>query len=119
MIELPAGFAARPLADEDIDDVVSLVRTCEVHDSGAAMYERADLVGDLVLADRASDTVLVHDPRGTLAAWGMVLRQRTRWADVHPDHRGLGLGRALVGWSVARARELPTAPPRDNNKETL
>lgn len=106
MIDLPAGYTARPLADEDIDDVVSLVRTCEVHDSGAAMYERADLVGDLVLSDRLRDALVVQDTRGTLAAWGLVLRARTRWADVHPDHRGMGLGRVLVDWSVDRARQL-------------
>ncbi|HYN55685.1 MAG TPA: GNAT family N-acetyltransferase [Motilibacterales bacterium] len=106
MIDLPAGHTARPLADDDIDDVVSLVRTCEVHDSAAAAYERADLVADLALADRLRDTVIVSDPRGVLAAWGLILRRRTRWADVHPDHRGRGLGRALVDWSVARAGEL-------------
>lgn len=106
MIVLPAGFTASPLADEDIDDVVALVRTCELHDSGEQMYERADLVADLVEADRERDVLVVRGAGGAVAAWGLVLRRRTRWADVHPDHRGLGLGRALVDWSVHRAREL-------------
>jgi len=106
VIALPAEFTATPLADDDIDDVVTLVRTCELHDSGEAMYERADLVADLVLADRQRDALVVRGPGGTAAAWGLILRRRTRWADVHPDHRGLGLGRALVDWSVRRAQEL-------------
>jgi mycothiol synthase len=106
VIDLPAGFAAIPLADHDIDAVVRLVRSCELHDSGEAMYERADLVGDLVLADRQRDALIVREAGGVLVAWGLVLDRRTRWADVHPDHRGLGLGRSLVQWSVARARQL-------------
>lgn len=105
MIELPAGYAAAPLADRDVDDVVRLVRACERHDTGAQMYERADLVGDLALADRARDSVVLRgagqrDPVG----WGLVVRGRSRWADVHPEHRGRGLGRALVRWSVGAAR---------------
>ncbi len=106
MIALPAGFTATPLADDDIDEVVTLVRTCELHDSGEAMYERADLVGDLVLADRNRDALIVRGPGGVLVAWGLILRTRTRWADVHPDHRGHGLGGSLVQWSVVRAQQL-------------
>jgi GNAT superfamily N-acetyltransferase len=103
VIVLPAGFTATPLADDDIDGVVALVRTCELHDSGEAMYERADLVGDLVLADRRRDALVVRGPDGVLVAWGLILRARSRWADVHPDHRGQGLGHSLVAWSVQRA----------------
>ncbi len=106
MIVLPAGYTATTLADADIDDVVRMVRACELHDSGEPMYERADLVGDLVEADREHDAVVVRGPGGVLVAWGLVLRVRTRWADVHPEHRGRGLGRALVDWSVHRARQL-------------
>jgi GNAT superfamily N-acetyltransferase len=106
VIVLPAGFTASPLADADIDGVVALVRACELHDSGHALYERADLVADLVLADRQRDALVVRDPGGAVVAWGLIVRARTRYADVHPDCRGLGLGRGLVQWSVARAGQL-------------
>jgi GNAT superfamily N-acetyltransferase len=106
VIVLPAGFTASPLADADIDGVVGLVRACELYDSGQAMYERADLVADLVLADRQRDALVVRDPGGAVVAWGLIVRARTRCADVHPDRRGLGLGRSLVQWSVARAGQL-------------
>lgn len=107
MIEVPAGFTAAPLADDDIDEVVALVRTCERHDVGRAMYERADLVGDLATehVHRPADALVVRDAAGAIVAWGLVVHRRTRWADVHPDARGRGIGAAIVDWSVRRARE--------------
>lgn len=106
MIGLPAGFTAAPLADDDVDAVVTLVRACEVHDLGRAMYERADLVGDLATehVDRAHDAVVVRDAAGAVVAWGLVVHRRSRWADVHPRVRGRGIGSVLVDWSVQRAR---------------
>lgn len=71
------------------------------------MYERADLVADLVDVDRSSGGVVVHaapaGPESAPVAWGIVVRCRSRWADVHPGHRGQGLGRALVDWSAGVA----------------
>jgi GNAT superfamily N-acetyltransferase len=106
MVALPPGFVARPLADADVDAVVALVRACEVHDSGVAAYERADLVGDLATVLRERDSLVVRsaaDPREPVA-WGVVVHGRSRWADVRPDMRGRGLGGALVEWSVDVAR---------------
>lgn len=127
---LPAGYVAAALADGDVDEVVALVRDCEAHDTGGAMFERADLVADLSLVDRGLDAIVVREavpdpaveaPRadaearvpagsrslaGPIVAWGMVIHQRSRWADVHPRHRGRGLGRWLIEWSIPRARDL-------------
>lgn len=72
------------------------------------MYERADLVADLALVDRGTDAIVVRDAAGTLLAWALVVHRRSRWADVHPDARGRGIGRALVDWSVAVARAAGT-----------
>lgn len=120
MIALPPGYLARPLADGDVDDVVALVRACEAHDSGSAMYERADLVADLVDVDRALGCVVVLEagpgtPGTRPVAWGMVVRGRSRWADVHPAHRGRGLGRALVEWS----HEVAAASGADRVGQTI
>ncbi len=108
-MDLPAGFTTAPLADADLDEVVSLVRACELNDSGVALYERADLLADLGShgMDRDQDAVVVRPSSpgpARIVAWGMVLRRRTRWADVHPDARGQGLGAALIAWSVRRAQ---------------
>ncbi|UJB40889.1 GNAT family N-acetyltransferase [Streptomyces sp. A1-5] len=49
-----------------------------------------------------SDTLLVHDGVGRLAARARVNRRSE--VDVHPVHRGRGLGAALLDWAEARAR---------------
>ena len=35
-------------------------------------------------ADRERDALVVRGAGGAVAAWGLILRRRTRWADVHP-----------------------------------
>ncbi|MCU0282335.1 MAG: GNAT family N-acetyltransferase [Candidatus Nanopelagicales bacterium] len=99
---LPDGLAAQPISPGTIDEVVALVRACEAHDSGAPMYERADLVGDLSLVDAQAASCLVRDAAGVPVGWGLVLGRRC-FADVHPTARGRGIGGALVTWSVAVA----------------
>jgi mycothiol synthase len=66
------------------------------------MYERADLAGDLSLVDPRAASRVVRAASGPPVAWGLVLGRRC-FADVHPDARGRGIGRALVAWSVAVA----------------
>ncbi|WP_224058199.1 GNAT family N-acetyltransferase [Streptomyces kanamyceticus] len=50
-----------------------------------------------------SDSVLVLDRAGRLAAWAWVDRRSE--VDVHPEHRGQGLGAVLLDWAQARARQ--------------
>ncbi|QRX96827.1 GNAT family N-acetyltransferase [Streptomyces noursei] len=61
----------------------------------AADFNRPGLVPE-------SDTLLVHDGVGRLAARARVNRRSE--VDVHPVHRGRGLGAALLDWAEARAR---------------
>lgn len=96
---------ARPLLDDDIPAVVAMVNACEMADSGEVMLEEADLVADLKHADRDRDaTVVVVD--GRIVGWGMIWDRRKRWADVHPDARGSGIGSWLLRWAAWRARQL-------------
>ncbi|MBK6762760.1 MAG: GNAT family N-acetyltransferase [Micrococcales bacterium] len=96
---------ARPLGDRDVPEVVSLVNACELADSGEVMFEAADLVGDLVHIDRERDAVVVVQA-GRIVGWGLLWDNRKRWADVHPDARGQGIGQWLLRWSQWRAGAL-------------
>jgi mycothiol synthase len=96
---------ARPLADEDIPAVVAMVNACEIADSGEVMLEAADIVADLAHADRERDAVVVVS-EGQIVGWGLLWDRRKRWADVHPDARGQGIGTWLLRWSAWRAKQL-------------
>ena len=96
---------ARPLADDDIPAVVAMVNACELVDSGEVMLEAADIVADLTHADRDRDAVVIVQ-NGRIVAWGLLWDARKRWADVHPEARGQGIGTWLLRWSAWRAKQL-------------
>lgn len=103
---LPPGYRSRPASTDDIPAIHALVTRCEQEaygrvqsDAGAvaADFQRPGLVPE-------SDTVLVLDRSGRLAARAWVNRRSE--VDVHPEHRGRGLGAALLDWAQARARQV-------------
>ncbi|MFJ9422967.1 GNAT family N-acetyltransferase [Streptomyces sp. NPDC101249] len=102
--DLPPGYLARPAALADADAIQRLVAVCERAAHGAAPAVPDGVAARLALpgVDPARDTVLVSGPDGTCAAWAWV-RGRRCAIDVHPGHRGRGLGTALLGWAQARA----------------
>jgi ribosomal protein S18 acetylase RimI-like enzyme len=102
---LPAGYRARPATADDISTIHRLVSACERElygrvqtDPGgiAAVLARPGLVPEL-------DTLLIHDRTGHLAARAWVNRRSE--VDVHPRHRGRGLGTVLLDWAEIRARQ--------------
>ena len=96
---------ARPLADDDIPAVVAMVNACELADSGEVMLEAADIVADLAHADRDRDAVVIVQ-NGRIVGWCLLWDRRKRWADVHPNARGQGIGAWLLRWSAWRAEQL-------------
>ncbi len=103
-LTLPAGLTTRPLSFDDIDDVVGLANACELHDVGFTMWEREDLASDFRIdgVDPAADTVgVVQDDR--LIGWAFLPRDRSAWADVHPQARDRGIGTWLRRWTEVRA----------------
>jgi mycothiol synthase len=92
-MNLPEGIRARPIADADVNDVVAMVNECELHDTGAVMLERADLVADAGTEgfDRERDWVMVLD-RERVIGHGTLVDRRSAWIDVHPTARGRGIG---------------------------
>ncbi|WP_274917262.1 GNAT family N-acetyltransferase [Streptomyces sp. WZ-12] len=101
---LPADHQGRPATADDVDALHALVTECEraLHDRAqtdpggiAADLNRPGLIPEL-------DTLVVHDRAGRLPARAWVNRRSE--VDVHPAHRGRGLGAALLDWAEARAR---------------
>lgn len=82
-----------------------MVNACERADTGEVIFDAADLASDLRVEglDRERDAV-VDISEGRIVGWGLVIHARKRWADVHPDARGQGIGTWLVHWSEYRAR---------------
>lgn len=94
----------RPATHDDIPAIQTLVAACET-----ALHGHAETDPDAIAADFArtglqmtTDTRLIHHD-GTLAARAWVNRRSE--IDVHPAHRGRGLGTALLRWAETRARE--------------
>ncbi|GAA2672961.1 GNAT family N-acetyltransferase [Streptomyces lunalinharesii] len=106
---LPAGYRARPTAVDDVPAVHRLVAACERALHGRAETDPGGIAADLHRPglDPAHDTLLVHDRAGRLAARAWVDRRCE--VDVHPAHRGRGLGAALLDWAEARARQAGSA----------
>lgn len=122
---LPAGYEARPVTADDLAAIHGLVAACERELHGRVHTDPGGIAADLGRPGmaRERDTLLIHDGAGQLAAWAWVNRRSA--VDVHPRHRGRGLGAALLDWAEARAREesterlVQTVPDDDTNAVAL
>jgi GNAT superfamily N-acetyltransferase len=103
-IALPDGLTARPANADDLDAVVALVRACEEHDTGRAELDPEDLVVDWGRPgmDLASMSLAVFEA-GAMVAEAEAFRGRGE-VNVHPDHRGRGIGTAILPWLHGLAR---------------
>lgn len=106
---LPAGYRSRPSTTDDIHAIHALVTDCEREVYGRGQSDVGAVAADFTRPGLVpeSDTVVVHDPAGRLVARAWVDRRSE--VDVHPEQRGRGLGAALLGWTLARARQAGTA----------
>ena len=113
--DLPAGLTARPLRADDMAAVADLLAAAEPVDRTGENEDADDLaeflVNDRVDLGRDSVAVLAGD---ALVGYGCAIDlgdhrdeyALTLFGRVHPDRRGQGIGRALVGWQLARSAEL-------------
>ena len=112
-MRLPAGYSARPAELTDLDAVVDLLKATDRADAGVEDPVREHL---LFAWERQSSFSLERDTRlvlaadGTPAAYANVEGSHPEtslevWVRVHPDHRGRGLGSALLDWGEAFAHE--------------
>lgn len=105
-LNLPPGFTARPVTFDDVDAVLEVVRACEAHDAGAAELDREDLVADWSrpVMDLPTMSLAVFEG-DVMVAEAEVVRHRGE-VSILPEHRGRGLGTAVLPWveGVARAQ---------------
>lgn len=111
MNPLPAGYTVRPSTRDDLETIAALIQTIDRHDEGIVEPVRGHIEDEWAnpLFDAEGDTLVVAPESGGLAAyataWGIEPSTSVEaWINVHPDHRGRGLGTWLVGWAEARSR---------------
>jgi GNAT superfamily N-acetyltransferase len=102
-MEFPDGCVLRSRRPGDEQRVADLVEAADLVDIGEKMFDISDIEIDWASPELSPDDVLIVERDDELVAWGQVLGDRAD-ADVHPEHRGQGIGRALVEWTEARAR---------------
>ena len=113
----PAGYTVRPSTREDLDTIAALVQAIDSHDEGIVEPVRGHLEDDWAnpLFDAEVDTLVVSAETGEVAAyasaWGIEPTTSVEaWINIHPDHRGRGLGTWLVDWAEARSRRYLARP---------
>lgn len=124
---LPEGFRARPLEPGDVAAVAALLAAAEQVDDTGEYPDAEDLTEWWTGwgVDHGRDGVVVTDASGLVVAFATALSPRnfrgthTVYLEgrVRPDHRGQGIGRALLDWQLVRGAELhaerhPEAPGR-------
>lgn len=104
---LPDPYRSRPATAADAFVVHQLVAACERERLGRIRTGQDAVAADLRRPglNPAMDTLLVHTPTGAVAGRAWVHGGRQCRIDVHPEHRGRGLGAALLVWAEARARQ--------------
>lgn len=107
----PAGYTVRPATRDDIDAMAALVQAVDRHDGGVVEPVRGYIEDEWANPpfDPELDTLLAFERNGELAvcatAWGIrPVEVVEAWINVHPGHRGRGLGSWFVAWAEARAR---------------
>jgi mycothiol synthase len=118
-VRLPSGYDSRAATPGDLDDVVALVKACDLADVGIEDPVREHIDDDWRTADDGLDrhVRLAFAADGPLAGLAQVFgtnpeRFLDAWVRVHPEHRGRGLGAALIEWTEACARRLaPSSSP--------
>jgi mycothiol synthase len=107
----PNGYTLRPATRDDADAVAAMLLADDLADTGASHFD-ADFVRDQWATpgfDLSTDAWIAIAADGTPVGHANVMpdgEARVKsWGVVHPEHRGLGIGSALVALIERRTRE--------------
>ncbi|MFJ2607669.1 GNAT family N-acetyltransferase [Streptomyces sp. NPDC087425] len=103
---VPPGYRGRPPTAADAAALHALLATCEQQSPGGGPTTLDGIAAQLdrLARESGATAVLVHAADGELAAWAWAHGHRAA-VDVHPGHRGRGLGASLLAWAEGRARQ--------------
>ena len=113
----PSGYTLRHPSPEEVSAVQAVMDAAESADTGEPRRHENDIVNEWrsPKCHPAEDWWVAVTPGGTVAAvgwiWPETAGEVTADHYVDPDHRGRGLGEALLGTIEARAAELPSHTP--------
>ncbi|MBC7594793.1 MAG: GNAT family N-acetyltransferase [Kineosporiaceae bacterium] len=106
-MELPEGFAARPLLRSDLDDVYAVAEAYDIEMLGEPDLEKADIEAYWKMPNFHLDTDSLGVFDGSrLTAYTEVMMGKYVVLCVHADYRGRGIGTALGRWSEDRLRAM-------------
>lgn len=94
---------------DDAEQVAELIGACQLRETGRVQISAEEVRGDWQGLDLAGEAMAVTDASGRIVAEvefvNRDFRQVLVYGYVHPDEEGKGLGRFLIGWAEAWARE--------------
>lgn len=100
--QLPSGYAIRPATVDDAEAVAVVIAATQLADTGKAETTAAEVLDDWQSIDLAEEAAVVIASDGHVVASVDILNRSyvsvSVYGYVHPEHRGRGIGRALVEW---------------------
>jgi len=123
LIAAPAGYIWRPHRREDAPALYQMLLAADRADDRQSNMTLEDMQRqfDDPWSNPETDSLLAFTASGQVAAMGRVFvnpkpeaeYRAHLWGQVHPEHRGRGLGEAVLTWTEARGRQRLEEVPTD------